>query len=171
MADTVPARVLNAPFQERRTWLLGVQELNGWEIKAYAITASGADLSDGVLEAALGFVTSELQEKRLEEQQLANDLAPEEKLGFLILHEGAEAVWLLVDLWIGDILHHHLYRAPLDQPREFEKAWQDHSAACVWELEVIHHERNAWVEHVLRHPETPRYDQYLAASLQIVKAD
>ena len=161
----------NSPvYRDRRTWLLGVHRTNEWNIKSYAITASGHELSGGVFEAALRFVERELQPEHLEETPLLAALDDTPRFGFLILHEGSEAVWLLLDLWIGDILHHHLYRAPLDDPASFETAWQKHSAACVWELAVIHHERNAWVEHVLSVPGRPRYDSYLATELEIKAA-
>jgi hypothetical protein len=155
------------PYRDRRTWLHCVHQTGDWKLKVYAITTAGGELSADVLDAALRFVSRELQPEHLEEDPLATDLGTDEKFGFLVLHVGAEAVWLLLDLWIGDILHHHLYRAPLEEPAGFSVPWQKHSAACVWELEVIHHERNAWVEHVLKAPDQPAYEDYLASALHI----
>ena len=70
-------------------------------------------------------------------------------LGFCIVHIGEEAVWLLVDWWIsGGIVQQKMLSAPLERPDAFMPVIEP-ALACVWELVVMAHERNAWVKHML----------------------
>ncbi|EHK64266.1 hypothetical protein [Achromobacter arsenitoxydans] len=70
-------------------------------------------------------------------------------LGFCIAHVGEEAVWLLVDWWMsGGIVCQRMLSAPLAQPDHFSPVSAP-ALACVWELTVIAHERDAWVRHML----------------------
>lgn len=73
---------------------------------------------------------------------------PHYRLGYCVLHAGTEANWLLVDWWCeGGIVCQRLYAAPAGT-LEFSAAAPG-LLACVWELVVIQHERNAWVRHML----------------------
>ncbi|WUF40610.1 hypothetical protein OHO28_41960 [Streptomyces europaeiscabiei] len=49
---------------------------------------------------------------------------------------------------------------PAAPPRHSDRPW----IGCVWELQPIQHERDAWVRHVLA-PEVPDLDAYVADSL------
>lgn len=146
----------------RRTWLLELTQIAFWQLKVYAISASGEDLPSEVYPAALAHVRNELRERPL----LLSD-TPKQPHSFMILHQGTEALWLLLDLCVEDILHHHTYRAALDAPTEFVSAMEHGAAACAWELEVIQHERDAWVEQVLVRPENPDLERYRAQTLDL----
>jgi hypothetical protein len=43
----------------------------------------------------------------------------------------------------------------------------DGPTACVWELQAIHHEFEAWIHHVLTRPAAPDFAGYLAATLTV----
>ncbi|WP_025135470.1 hypothetical protein [Achromobacter sp. DH1f] len=86
-------------------------------------------------------------------------------LGFCIAHVGEEAVWLLVDWWIsGGIVCQRMLSAPLADPGRFMPVMAP-ALACVWELVVTAHERDAWVRHMLTaRPDAQAYlDDILAA--------
>ena len=71
--------------------------------------------------------------------------------GFAVIHEGEVGVWLLLDWWAhGDILCQRLSLKTADGGFEA----QDHRplAACVWELPILAHERDAWVRHMMTAP-------------------
>lgn len=71
------------------------------------------------------------------------------RLGFCIVHIGDEAVWLLLDWWLsGGIVCQRMLSAPLAKPALFTPV-STPALACVWELVVIAHERDAWVRHML----------------------
>ncbi|WP_420626789.1 hypothetical protein [Candidatus Poriferisodalis sp.] len=55
----------------------------------------------------------------------------------------------------------------LDDPTSFEPVPPGGPTACVWELAVHAHERDAFVVHVLNPPDGPDYDAYLADTLTV----
>jgi ketosteroid isomerase-like protein len=85
-------------------------------------------------------------------------------LGFVILHEGATANWLLFDWWLeGGILAHILSSSSLEQPARFRKV-EPPLMACAWELLAIAHERDAWVTTMMSDFANP--ERYLAERIQ-----
>ncbi|GGY65266.1 hypothetical protein [Streptomyces omiyaensis] len=79
--------------------------------------------------------------------------------GFLILHRGAEGTYLLVSQWYdADMLKHWVRGAVVDAEGEtsFAPLPQRDLIACVWELEVVKFERDAWVNTVLARGSTGR---------------
>jgi hypothetical protein len=84
-------------------------------------------------------------------------------LGFIIVHEGANADYASVDWWFdNDILQHHPYGAPKGQGGKLRYRWPNVAGFCVWELAVCWYEREAWVKHVLRQADKPDIEGYLA---------
>ena len=72
-------------------------------------------------------------------------------------------MWLLVDWWrAGGIVCQKLLSAPLSSQADF-KTVQAPFLACVWELAVIGHERDAWVRNMMR--AAPDAQGYLADRL------
>lgn len=73
-------------------------------------------------------------------------------VGFLILHYGMEDNYLLVSQWYdADMLKHWVRGSVVDAEGNttFAPLAQRDLIACVWELEVIRFERDAWVNTVL----------------------
>ncbi|MER5738142.1 MULTISPECIES: hypothetical protein [unclassified Streptomyces] len=86
--------------------------------------------------------------------------------GFLILHHGAEGTYLLVSQWYdADMLKHWVRGAVTDAEGNttFAPLAERDLIACVWELEVVKYERDAWVNTVLARGNTGRdaLDAYL----------
>jgi hypothetical protein len=111
---------------------------DGWLVKPYVVTAIGVRWNDGQVESA----------RTVAERQLGFDRA----LGGLglavaILHLGMDGVYLVVQSWIAD------YQARLAIFTGVEAG--DLRPAplglgpCVWEQEVLAHERQAYVTHIL----------------------
>jgi hypothetical protein len=92
-------------------------------------------------------------------QQAAAVLSPglddgDHPLGFLILHYGRDGAYLLVSQWYdANMLKHWVLGAAGDGSTPFAPLAQRDLVACVWELEVIGFERDAWVNTVLAHGE------------------
>lgn len=149
MGVELPGRLAMEADQPRVTRAMGVVERGGWVLKATGITATEELPSAADVEAA-----AELVESLQEGPQTGG-------IGYLIVHKGTEALWVLVGRWELDILHQRLFRAALGTT-EFEEIPGDGPTACVWELAVIDQERRAWVRHVLSYPDQPRYADYLA---------
>ena len=143
-------------FRDRQTWPIEVREVHGWKLKVYGICADGCELNPVMIDDAMRHASTHVH--------WPSDV---NGYGFVILHHGEEAVWVLVDLWVNDILRHFLYRAPLSDPEQFASGPDDGTMACVWELAVMLHERKAWIEHVLSRPSNPDYDAYLSDTIKI----
>ncbi|MCE2529740.1 MAG: hypothetical protein J4G11_07715 [Acidimicrobiia bacterium] len=92
---------------------------------------------------------------------------PDGGVGFLIVHHGSEQVWILADLWNGDMVCQHTSCADLDNPTRFRPVPAGGPTACVWELAVHAHERDAYIEHVLDPANGPDIDIYLADTITI----
>ncbi len=149
------------PYQPRRTELLGVETRAGWKVKVIGITASG-DLPDHTeTEAALAAAENALPQPALTRGRCG--------IGFVIVHRGAQALWVLVCWWELDILHHRVLRAPLGTT-DLRAVSADGPTACVWELLAIDYERHAWVAHVLQRPSSPDLDAYLAKAFTAATA-
>ena len=71
-------------------------------------------------------------------------------LGYVVLHQGQAANWLLFDWWIeGGITCQILCRSTLAHPTVFGRVDRPFMA-CVWEALAISHERDAWVETMMQ---------------------
>ena len=85
-----------------------------------------------------------------------------DKIGFLILHSGTEGIFSLINWWVGkNMLNTHIFMTAPEKPNEFTKISSDGLAPCVWELEVINHERISWTNNVLKQMSNPNYQKYL----------
>ncbi|NOX31366.1 MAG: hypothetical protein GXP35_15150 [Actinobacteria bacterium] len=146
---------MSGRFVPRPVRPVGVSEISGWRLKRYEITVSGDAISANI----------NLAIDRLLCVALPAPRADELGVGFLIVHHGAESVWVLADLWEGDIVSQHTFSAHLDDPTVFERVPVGGPTACVWELPVHAHERDAYVKHVLDPKSGPDGDAYLADAL------
>lgn len=148
------------PYRPRETSSLGIVELEEWRFKLYGIHAPDRPAPDFGWAPAV----RELARARLEEP----GGHPERYgVGFAIIHHGREANFVLIDWWVGEnMLENHVHVSSLDDPRAFAHVTATGLAACVWELRVMAHEREAWIETVLANPRGPDLDAYLERSLE-----
>ena len=144
-------------FSERPTRATGVISVNGWRLKFYEITLDGTPIDAAVLDAVAHVLFNELPPATGSDVQV----------GFCVVHHGAESVWILADLWSGDIISQHTFSAPLDDPAAFVRVPAGGPTACVFELTVHAHERDAFVRHVLNPIKGPQIDDYLGDTLTI----
>lgn len=142
-------------FQTRPTRPTGTTVVNGWRLKTYEITLDGQPVEGDVVSAVVGVLGDELSPPTTDD------------VGFLIVHHGAEQVWVLADLWSGDIISQHTFCADLDDPTTFRRVPAGGPTACVWELAVHAHEREAFIRHVLDPADGPDVDGYLADTLRV----
>jgi len=153
----LPAEATPEPYRPRRTQMIGTRDCHDWTFKVYEITVDDSKISSAVIASAMDFV---------QDNVTWPDVSS--KFGFVIVHAGEQAVWVLVHLWMNDILRQFIFCAPLSDPTNFSVSPMDGFNACVWELEVTRHERDAWVDHVLSFPLDPRHEAYLSDSLEIL---
>ncbi|MEE9432011.1 MAG: hypothetical protein V3V16_13265 [Melioribacteraceae bacterium] len=125
-----------------------------WQIKIYSITNKKVFSSHQVIESVLKTIPKWFPQKPMLQNY---------KIGFLIVHEGREGVWLLFNWWQdGEMIETKVYFSDYEEPTQIKVTpLKSHSIVCVWELEVIIYERKVWIEHVLLHANNPDFEKYL----------
>ena len=132
---------LSEPYHPREVRFAGRWDEGEWRIKVYTI-AHHARAMPGAAEIGAARAAAR--------PLLAGASDDHHGVGYLILHAGREGLFLLVDWWFGEnMVAHQVLFAPPAAPLEF-RPFGPGGPACVWELEVMHAERTAWVDEVLR---------------------
>ncbi|MFD3941950.1 hypothetical protein [Streptomyces sp. NPDC058579] len=148
-------------FAEKLLFVPPPIEVAGRHVKRYHVTHDPAGIAPEVEKAAYAMLPEILPEP---------DGTP--AASFVVLHRGGDTgAYLNVYSWVWDNVIHFAGAAagqpvlgcPDTDPTRFvrtELRW----IGCVWELPPIHHERNAWVRHILT-PDSPDLDAYVRDSL------
>lgn len=145
-------------YQPRHIRPIALKTINSWALKLYVISKQNDFVDHAAIESGLDYATRNLP------WPTTNPLAS--KHGFITVHFG-DSIWILFDLWMDDIVRHFVFRADNVPNPNFTKGPDDGTSACVWELEITQHERNAWVDSVLSRPENPDYSSYLENTLKV----
>ncbi|MEL6415229.1 MAG: hypothetical protein AAFZ74_16625 [Pseudomonadota bacterium] len=147
-----------APYKKRYFRFDDCWEIDGLTFKTYLITRSGEEtISEAMLGNAKAYVRLTLPSIRQQE-------GADHGLGYIILHAGEMGNWLLIHWWAyQDIALRMLASADIGNTH-FKSEDHRRFHACVWEHVVIDHERDAWVEHMMKEQSDP--EGYLAATLQ-----
>ena len=148
-------------YQTRKIAFRELLSINDWQVKSYTITKHPSFGSEITYQAALQQLPQWLK--------MENSFnAQHQKIAFLIVHEGTEGVFVLVNWWVGDnMLNSLVFMATHEQPASFEKISGDGLMACVWELEVINHERISWLNHVLKQSPQSQFENYLKDTITL----
>ena len=143
------------PYKPRQISFLENEQCGAWTVKVYTITHLSDFSSTEALKAAYHKLPQWLQEAEVSEWPVYN-------MAFLVLHEGRDGVWALLNWWTGgEMLRTLTYYTGLEGTIDFQHAPKVGSMACVWEMQVIQHEREAWMQHVLKQAENPNFKGYI----------
>jgi hypothetical protein len=149
---------LDHSYRTRPVRFLELWQWRGWRMKVYGISARAETPPE-----ALVWEAKEIARGRLPQPAVTDDRYG---VGYLIVHDGENGDYVLVDWWSNqDIVQHHPYGAPKGRPGTLEYHWPPGAGFCVWELAVCWFEREAWVETVLKKPQTPDLEAYLVREL------
>lgn len=135
-------------YKKREVSFLKIIRKDDWNIKTYGIRFNELP-NDNIEELIL--------------DKLPNPALTEHRYGtgFLIIHKGVVANWIMLNWWgYEDIVHQKLYTS---QGEDFEtiKPVEDNSIlACVHELDIYNFEANAWKKNILS-SEKPNFEGYL----------
>ncbi|MEM1001975.1 MAG: hypothetical protein AAGH46_04930 [Bacteroidota bacterium] len=133
--------------------------INDWKIKVYTISKN-KNFNQPIFYKN---VLEKLPEWLLMENSFN---ATNDKIGFLILHEGTEGLFSLINWWVGkNMLNTHIFLTDLKHLNKFKTLSGDGLAPCIWELEIINHERLSWIANVLKMDKNPDYIKYIADTL------
>jgi hypothetical protein len=149
---------LGEPYRPRPILPLGIEAASGWRLKVYGIAYERASPRSDLVAAAKTAAFELLPQPAETETRYG--------VGFLGIHDGRGHNFVFVDWWEQENeLHHHVFFSPSDRPAELRPAADGDPAACVWDLSVVSHEREAWIRHVLDNEIEPDLDAYLADAL------
>jgi len=137
------------PYKARNIDFTGIQSIKHWQIKTYSIIYDRASFSKELVNESIGLLKNELP--GITDHTYG--------LGFLITHHGKGSNFVLIDWWHNENeLQHQVYYSSKESPEKLIKQNSSAPAACVWDLIVINHERNAWVKHMMiNEPKTNNY--------------
>ena len=149
---------LDHPYTRRPVRFLELWEWQGWRIKIYGISALAEYPSEELVQAAREIARQRLPQPAISDRHYG--------VGYLIVHEGVDGDYVLVDWWFDqDIVQHHSYGALKGHAGKLQYHWPPGAGFCVWELAVCWFEREAWVETVLSNPQNPDLEAYLLRRL------
>lgn len=139
------------PFAPREIEFVGTRALHGWKVKVYGVHLAGAPLDWASFEAALDDSLGDLPEPDLDRGRPG--------LGFFIAHQGATGDYAVLAWW------NHENELPLRIAvrRQAGDPWRPATtgeSVCIWDLEIIWEERNAWIETMLTEA-GPDREEYL----------
>lgn len=142
------------PYKDRNIQFDRYFKVNGWTIKVYKISSEAEFNHEEILNNYLLQIDQLL--KRAESTGL-----PNYSVGFLIVHSGADKVWFLLNWWTdGVMIETILHSVEFDQPGKIDQL-SARNLICVWELEVVAHERLTWIEYILKKAGKPDFNGYL----------
>ncbi|MEU7166108.1 hypothetical protein AB0A70_15895 [Streptomyces morookaense] len=155
MASALQVGTRPTPYTPRSVRTLRHERTGGWTVKRYAVSALRevpSEEVDAFARTAVGMTLPPAHREGLSH-------------AFSVVHEDADGVYVVVGWWSANrlILHTRTWLADwsdLTRPAEAP----GRATACVWEMAAMAHERDAWVEHVVRQ-DPPDVDGYLAAEI------
>ena len=149
---------VSRPYKQRSIRFLQLWNTAGWTVKVYGISAKYQAPPPQLVQAA----------KAIACQRLPQPAMTDDRYGaaILIVHEGADGDYVLVDWWFGEnMLQHHVYAGPEGHTDQLTYVSPQGVGFCVWELSVFAFERQAWIETVLMRPGAPDLDGYFERHL------
>ncbi|GEM_PF-651810 len=159
MNNSDEAMMTMESYKPRKVEFCQIASVNDWQVKVYTITSRASFESKTTLENAVTRLPVWLEKStRLN--------LPTYKAAFLIVHEGRDGIWSLINWWIGGgRLQSTTFYTSFEQPNDFTLLPTEGFMACVWEIPIISFERTLWVEHILKRAEKPDFSGYLAKHL------
>ena len=148
-------------YRQRKIEFKELIDINDWKIKVYTISKNEKFNHPKFYKA----VKKELKKWLF----LDNSFNPSnDKVGFLILHSGNEGIFSLINWWIDKhMMNTHIFLTKLDEPISFARISGDGLAPCIWELEIINHERISWTKNILKKVPEPHINDYLNDTISL----
>ena len=143
-------------YEPRAFRFIELLALGDWRMKLYGIAWRGERPRRELLEAA----------RRIADEQLAQEKPNDYRVGFIGAHDGRDACFVFVDFWGNENeLFHRVFLSRSNDPKQLTAAENTDSSVCVWDLRLQSFEREAWIKYVLRWPNGPDFEGYLAERL------
>lgn len=150
-------------FTPRKVLLLPSVEINGWQLKRYGILAK-----DRVFDSSTTIAALDAAIERLPKAGKLDDPSGNHGVGFQLIHFAEVAVVSPVFYWIwGSVIANtDQIKAQWENTNTFETGVKE-VVGCVWELQILCFESQAWKETMLSGEGIPteNLSRYLERSL------
>jgi hypothetical protein len=127
-----------APFAERAIQFLGITPARDYSIKIYSVVYGHGPLNKDLFEPGFAMAARELPQPAVD--------AGRPGLGFVIFHQGQTGDYVVLCWWDRE------NELPTRVFVRDERGWRAARASesvCVWDLEILWHERGAYVATLL----------------------
>jgi hypothetical protein len=154
-----PTWRVSEAYRARPVRFRELREAGGWRVKIYSIVYGSAPLDWPVYEEVLPRALASLPQPAI---------APGRPgVGFAIAHQGRGVHYLVLNWWANENEYfNRVFVREFGEGTSWRLAAGD-EAACVWDLEIVWFERQAYVQSVLARPDAPDLDGYLARRLDV----
>ncbi|WP_445955602.1 hypothetical protein [Yeosuana sp.] len=147
-------------YKTRKIQFKEIISSENWKIKVYTISKIGVFNHETFYKNVLKKLPEWLTLKNGFDD--SND-----KIAFLIVHSGTEGIFTLINWWVGkNMLNTHIFLTNHGQTNTFKKVSGAGLSPCVWELEIINHERISWTNNILK-SNSLGYTKYLNEVINI----
>ena len=145
-------------YKDRAIRFLEIYSYNDWKIKLYSISIKNETVSDS-------HIRSVKENLDLWLKQSSAYSFENYKIGTLIIHEGREGCFVVFYWWLGEnMIQNVVYFKEYDAVN-FQCISKNGLMMCVWEMEILQHDRSAWIKHILLKNENPDFNAYLNEQL------
>lgn len=143
-------------FKKRAVKYLEIIEFDDWKFKLYSIKYNELRVTPEIENVIKAILPDWIKEK-----SQINDF-PNYKIGTVIIHEAKDSILVVVNWWIYEnVIQGHVYTSEYENPSKFLDISSKGLQFCVWEMNILWHETNAWVKHILMKNEKPDFEAYL----------
>jgi hypothetical protein len=142
-------------YKTRKIQFLKTITFDAWRVKIYTIS------KDGNFDHPVFF--KNMMTELPKWLKMENSFNPKtDKIAFLILHAASEGILSIINWWVDDnMLNTHIFLTHYEDTSAFEKISGDGLGPCIWELEIMNHERLSWLNNVLKEAPQPNFERYL----------
>lgn len=147
-------------FTPRPIRFIEIFKVNNWKIKIYSICYDNVKVATTNIDLAKQNLDKWLAKST--DYDLENY-----KIATLILHEFDGDCYAIINWWTDEnMLQHFVYLSDNKDIINYKLYSEKGIITCVWELEILWHERNSWINHILKN-EKPDFESYLNEQLNL----
>jgi len=145
-------------YRDRPTRFLEVLSHNSWQLKLYSIVYGPGPLGREIYDEGMRLALLQLPQPA--------EASHRPGVGFVIFHQGRGMHYLVLCWWDNENeLFSRVFVREFDEMAHWRSATAGESG-CVWDLQVIWHERQAYVESVLAPDSDPDVESYLQRRME-----
>ncbi len=149
---------VSEPYRDRSIEFHEIRSHGGWRIKIYSVLYGTAPLDWNTIEEGFALSFTRLPDHAQESDRPG--------VAFAIAHQGRGMHYVVISWWGNE---NEYFNRVLVRPFGAKEKWRnasEHESVCVWDLQIICFEREAYVATILAKEGTPDIDAYVSLHLK-----